>query len=54
MNDGDQCPECECGTMFVLTASLDILRCSWCGHREALDTVERPKRKDLKPSQKRL
>lgn len=54
MKDGDPCPECECGTMFLLSASTPIVRCSWCGHREPMDNIDRPKRKDLEPSQKRL
>lgn len=54
MNDGDQCPECECGTMFLVAAHQTVLRCSWCYAEHTMDTVERPKRKELEPSQKRL
>ena len=54
MKDGDTCPECGCGTMFLMAAYLTVLRCSWCYAERPMDIIERPRRKDLEPSQKRL
>ena len=54
MKDGEACPECGCGIMFLISATMPIARCSWCGHRERTDDIERPRRKEIEPSQTRL
>lgn len=57
MKDGDQCPECGCGTMMWSPSkdkqSPNPLRCTWCGweaHDD--DVIIRPGTPDAK--QKRL